>query len=67
MKKGKLFGIVAIIAFITAIVGTLYVLKKRGLISFENCCDFDFDDCCCDECLEGDEKVAVEAEEIAED
>lgn len=46
MKKGTLFGIIAFIAFLSAVAGALYVLKKRGLLLCD-CCDLEFDDCDC--------------------
>lgn len=74
MKKGTLVGIVALVAFLAAIVGALVVLKKRGIL-FSDCCEFCCDDDCdCDDedcdCAEDEaplKKVSRKAREVVEE
>ena len=64
MKKSFLISIIAIVAFVSAIVGTIYVLKKNGLLFNDCCCEFDLDDCCC--CKEDSKESIEEADESNE-
>ena len=59
MKKGVLISVIAFVAFVSAIIGAVYVLKKRGLLFNGSCCEFDFCDCGCEE----DDDDTVEAVE----
>ena len=50
MKKGTLVAIIAVVAFLSAVVGAIFVLKKRGILFCDDCCcDLDFDECSCDD------------------
>ena len=77
MKKSTLFGIIiGLVALLGAIAGALYILKKRGFLLFDDCCEYDFDGCCCDEDHDGEvieekpskraSRKAAEVEEVQE-
>jgi len=66
MKKSTLiYIIVGLVALISAVAGALYVLKKRGILFLDDCCEFDYDDCGCesDDCQCNLDDVAEVIEE----
>jgi len=49
MKKSTLIAIiVGLVALLSAIVGALYVLKKRGILFVDDDYECEFNECCAD-------------------
>lgn len=62
MKKGSLIAIIiGLVSLISAIIGALYVLKKRGILFTDDDYDYDFDD------FDDDEPEITEAEDLPEE
>ena len=62
MKKSSLiFIIIGLISLISAIIGALYVLKKRGILFADDEFEYDFDD------FDDDEFELLEIDEVSEE